>query len=127
MGAPTRPKCNWSDAFAPSIASARGATPNFCAFATSKRLKLWAVAGPNRIHLYIKDNGTGMTRDVEKRAFDPFFTTKGEQGVGMGLYIAYHLAKKMNCQLAIKRTKRGEGTEFELILPRHDSEEGNND
>lgn len=88
-----------------------------------KRLRLWAVESPDRIQLFVQDSGVGMTRDVENCAFDPFFTTKGAQGVGMGLYIAYNLAKKMNCQLAIRQSKPEHGTTVELTLPRYVGED----
>ena len=106
-------------AFVQILINLLGNARDAMATTTQKRLRLWAVPSPNRIQLFVQDSGAGMARDVEKRAFDPFFTTKGAQGVGMGLYIAYNLAKKMNCQLAIRESKPERGTTVELTLPRY--------
>ena len=90
------------------------------ALAETKRLELWAVSTPNRVILYVRDTGTGMSREIRRQAFDPFFTTKKDEGVGVGvgLYIAYNLARKMNGTLSIKKTAPGRGTTIELSLPR---------
>ena len=40
----------------------------------------------------IKDNGTGIAKDILPRIFEPYFTTKHEsQGTGLGLHMAYNL------------------------------------
>jgi C4-dicarboxylate-specific signal transduction histidine kinase len=66
----------------------------------------------------VRDTGSGMSREIARQAFDPFFTTKKGHGVGVGLYIAYNLARNMNGELSIKKTAPGKGTTMELSLPR---------
>ena len=65
----------------------------------------------------IKDNGTGMDAQTQKKVFDPFFTTKevGE-GTGLGMSIAYNTIKKHNGQIIVN-SNPGEGTEFILQIP----------
>ncbi|WBV42785.1 PAS domain S-box protein [Pseudoroseomonas cervicalis] len=70
--------------------------------------------------LGVTDTGTGMTPEVAARAFDPFFTTKplGE-GTGLGLSMIYGFVRQSGGQVRI-RTAPGEGSTFQLYLPRHD-------
>jgi signal transduction histidine kinase len=70
------------------------------------------------IELNVKDNGSGMTKDVLHRIFDPFFTTKKKgQGTGMGLSVVHGIIQ--NCKGDISVTSRpGKGTLVSVILPR---------
>jgi len=46
----------------------------------------------DKLMLYYRDNGKGITDEIEKKIFDPFFTTKrGQGGSGLGLNIVYNL------------------------------------
>jgi signal transduction histidine kinase len=75
-----------------------------------------AVPG-SYIELIVKDNGSGMTKDVLKRIFDPFFTTKKTgQGTGMGLSVVHGIVK--NCKGDICVTSQvGKGTRVSVVLP----------
>lgn len=64
------------------------------------------------------DSGEGIPEDVQHRIFDPFFTTKEMgKGTGLGLSMIFGFVKKsegvIHCQSEV-----GEGTCFELFLPR---------
>jgi signal transduction histidine kinase len=51
-----------------------------------------AMAEDDRIHISIRDNGTGIPDTVIAQIFDPFFTTKVVgQGTGLGLAIAHQI------------------------------------
>ena len=39
---------------------------------------------PN-VEIVVRDTGTGMDDEVQRRCFEPFFTTKGSRGTGIGL------------------------------------------
>ena len=69
------------------------------------------------IFISIKDNGTGMNAQIQKKVFEPFFTTKevGE-GTGLGMSIAYNTIKKHNGLISVNSLD-GEGTEFLLQIP----------
>jgi signal transduction histidine kinase len=71
----------------------------------------------NNIYVTIKDNGTGMDEQTQKKIFEPFFTTKevGE-GTGLGMSITYNTIKKHDGQIIVN-SKLGEGTEFILQIP----------
>lgn len=47
---------------------------------------------PKQILIRIKDNGIGISDEVEKHLFEPFFTTKPVgQGIGLGLATSYQI------------------------------------
>jgi two-component system cell cycle sensor histidine kinase/response regulator CckA len=67
----------------------------------------------------VQDFGSGIAREIMPRIFDPFFTTKSlstRRGTGLGLSMAYELAKEMKCGLHV-RSEVGKGSTFVLILP----------
>jgi two-component system NtrC family sensor kinase len=69
------------------------------------------------IFIKIKDNGTGMNADTQKKIFEPFFTTKDVgEGTGLGMSIAYNTIKKHNGHIVVNSTP-GEGSEFVLQIP----------
>jgi len=76
-------------------------------------------SGQEDIALSFADDGCGMAPDVERRAFDPFFTTRRHDGAsGLGLHIVHSIVvDRLGGQLRLE-SKLGEGTQFQLVLPR---------
>lgn len=73
------------------------------------------------VALRIEDNGPGMDRGRLARIFEPFFTTKGAGvGTGLGLPISERIVKDHGGRIEVESTL-GEGTSFEVILPRADA------
>lgn len=59
------------------------------------KIRVWADApsGTRVVRLGVTDNGSGMTREVQRRALDLFFTTKSRSmGTGLGLPLARKVA-----------------------------------
>ena len=70
------------------------------------------------IRISIKDNGMGMSEEVQKKIFDPFFTTKPiGQGTGLGLSISYKIITEGHSGRLYCSSRVGEGTEFILEIP----------
>ena len=63
----------------------------------------------------ISDSGIGIPDDKIDRIFDPFFSTRDE-GVGMGLAVAYRIVKEHGGRIQVE-SKVGKGTTFKLWLP----------
>jgi PAS domain S-box-containing protein len=65
----------------------------------------------------VKDDGTGIPRDVLEKIFEPFFTTKDvDRGTGLGMSTVHGIVSAHDGAMAI-RTKPGEGTRFVIYLP----------
>jgi PAS domain S-box-containing protein len=63
----------------------------------------------------VKDEGVGMSQEVQNHIFDLFFTTK-EQGSGLGLAISYSILKEHNGILEFE-SKPNEGATAIIKLP----------
>ena len=73
----------------------------------------------DRVEISIRDNGTGIPREVKEKLFTPFFTTKpAGEGTGLGLSISHDIIVKQHGGLIEVDTQPGEFTEFRIILPR---------
>jgi signal transduction histidine kinase len=75
-----------------------------------------AVSGDQLLLTY-RDNGRGITDEIEKKIFDPFFTTKrGQGGSGLGLNIVYNLVtRKLGGTLKLVRVEP-HGLGFDITL-----------
>jgi two-component system, cell cycle sensor histidine kinase and response regulator CckA len=72
------------------------------------------------VRLTVRDEGAGMTREVQRRLFEPFFTTKQPgEGIGLGLATVYAIVQAHQGFIDSTST-RGQGTTFNVYLPRTD-------
>lgn len=80
-----------------------------------------AMAGDDRIHISIRDSGTGIPDAIIDQIFDPFFTTKiVGQGTGLGLAIAHQIiterhSGKLTC--TTQTQMQNSGSTFTIELP----------
>ncbi|WP_291157794.1 PAS domain-containing hybrid sensor histidine kinase/response regulator [Gemmatimonas sp. UBA7669] len=80
-------------------------------------LSLVAV-GDKEVQLSIRDNGVGMTDEVQRRIGEPFFTTKAPgRGTGLGLASVLHAIGEAGGTWRVESVP-GEGTTFHIVLPR---------
>jgi signal transduction histidine kinase len=81
-----------------------------------------AVPGPAKsrgyFRLTIKDSGSGIPRDVQRRIFELNFSTKRErgEGLGLGLWWVRHFVKRARGDISVK-SEVGSGTEVTVKIP----------
>lgn len=69
------------------------------------------------IIVIIRDNGIGMSKEIQEKIFDPFFTTKGVgAGTGLGLSITYGIIEKHGGHIEVSSAENA-GAEFKITLP----------
>ncbi|MDH4082911.1 MAG: response regulator [Nitrospira sp.] len=74
------------------------------------------------VRLSVADSGCGMTPEVQSHMFEPFFTTKEEgKGTGLGLSTVFGIVTQSGGGLDVT-SKIGEGTRFDVYLPRVETE-----
>jgi two-component system CheB/CheR fusion protein len=71
------------------------------------------------VRVTIADNGVGISPFNRARIFEPFFTTKGEQGTGLGLWVADGIISRLQGSIQMRSSVRPgkSGTCFSVFLP----------
>ena len=68
-----------------------------------------------KVQVWVRDGGPGLTPEAAARVFDPFYTTK-EKGMGIGLYLTKRIIEAHGGMIEA-RAADGGGTEFRIELP----------
>ena len=72
----------------------------------------------NQVYIRIRDNGKGMSEEVQAKIFDHLFTTKEVgKGTGLGLAIARQIVVEKHGGSLDVWSEPGQGTEFCISLP----------
>lgn len=80
------------------------------------------LSDQHSIEIRIRDNGKGMSDEVKARVFDHLFTTKAVgKGTGLGLSIARQIVVEKHRGAIRVNSTVGEGSEFVITLPIHQS------
>jgi len=65
----------------------------------------------------VRDNGEGISPEIQRHLFEPFFTTKpSDQGTGLGLSIVYGIVKSLGGAIEVQ-SEVGQGATFTIYLP----------
>ncbi|MDP1824567.1 MAG: ATP-binding protein [Archangium sp.] len=81
-----------------------------------RKLEISSRSDAAQVVILVRDYGTGIPLDVQKRMFDAFFTTKDPgKGTGLGLAICKEIVASMGGTLTF--TTGSDGTCFEVAVP----------
>jgi PAS domain S-box-containing protein len=70
------------------------------------------------VEIRVKDNGSGISKEIRSRVYDPFFTTKPVgKGTGQGLAICHSIVTEKHHGTITFESEVGRGTTFVLRLP----------
>ncbi|NRD78664.1 PAS domain S-box protein [Bacillus sp. BRMEA1] len=69
----------------------------------------------HQIHISIKDEGFGISKEKINKLGEPFFTTK-ERGTGLGLMVSYRIIEEHKGVISAE-SEEGKGTVFHIFLP----------
>jgi len=81
--------------------------------------KHWTVAvitEGGKTLIAIRDSGSGIPPECQKRLFQPFFTTKKERGTGLGLAIVKRIVEAHGAEIRIE-SHPGAGTTVTIFWP----------
>lgn len=81
--------------------------------------------------IVVKDDGIGMSEEFLEHVFEPFerertSTVSGIQGTGLGMSITKNIVELLGGTIEVK-SKKGEGSEFTIMLPLQLSEKSSTD
>ncbi|MEZ0540866.1 ATP-binding protein [Fibrella arboris] len=87
-------------------------------FAYQPTVVVTTTQTPVGVEIQVRDNGTGMSDEVQQKIFQPFFTTKPSgSGTGLGLSLSYEIITKGHGGTLLLDSKEGVGTTFTILLP----------
>jgi len=72
--------------------------------------------GQNEVEFAVEDEGPGIPPEMRDHLFQPFVSSKGDQGLGMGLYLARLIVESHQGRIAALDRPEG-GTRFEVVIP----------
>ena len=82
------------------------------------KVALMQAEGSFELRIDIKDNGMGMTKEVQAKIYDNFFTTKpAGKGTGLGMAITYEIITKNHNGRILLESEPNVGTTFSFIIP----------
>lgn len=89
---------------------------------SSEKSRIVIEAKPYEIYgsIIVRDEGMGMTEAEIPKIFQRFYRSEavsGEEGVGLGLYLAREIVRKQSGYIKVK-SEIGKGSEFVVFLPR---------
>jgi len=79
------------------------------------RIVVGAEGEDDGLHVFVSDNGPGVSEDVRQHMFDPFFTTR-THGTGLGLALVQKIVESHRGRVEVA-SEPGRGATFTVILP----------
>lgn len=86
------------------------------------RVSIRTSSSNGTLRLSVVDNGPGIDAGDMKKIFEPFYSRRpGEQGTGLGLFIAQTIVRGLQGTILVS-SDPGEGAAFTVEIPVHDAQ-----
>jgi len=85
------------------------------AASTSPKVVISTAVRGEEVEVAVRDNGPGLTQDVQQHLFESFFTTKS-QGLGLGLPIVQSIIDRHHGRVRAENADEG-GASFRVTMP----------
>jgi signal transduction histidine kinase len=82
---------------------------------TTPHIAISTAARGEEVEVAVRDNGPGLTKDVQQHLFDAFFTTK-PNGLGLGLPIVQSIIERHHGRVLAENAEQG-GAIFRVMVP----------
>jgi two-component system sensor kinase FixL len=79
------------------------------------RVVISTVVSGEEVEVTVRDNGLGLTENVQRHLFESFFTTK-PHGLGLGLPIVHSIVERHHGRVAAENAEQG-GAVFRVVVP----------
>lgn len=73
--------------------------------------------GREKIHISIKDTGTGLPPEISPRLFTKFVSTDSG-GTGLGLFVSKNIIESHGGKIEAQNNPDGKGATFSFIIPK---------
>jgi signal transduction histidine kinase len=85
------------------------------------RIVIGADILEGRVHIWVKDNGVGISDEEQPKLFDRFFLadaglTRGDNRVGIGLYTSREVVRRHGGEMWFE-SRKGVGSTFHMAVP----------
>ena len=87
---------------------------------TDSSRKMGGPLDRGQVRIIIRDDGPGISPEVEARLFEPYASTKGNGHSGIGLSVVYNMIKELGGSVTVN-SALGKGAVFTIMLPVHSS------
>ncbi|SDZ55912.1 two-component system, NtrC family, sensor histidine kinase AtoS [Evansella caseinilytica] len=85
------------------------------AMGSSGKITISSKVANRSYHIFVKDSGSGIPKELQRTIFDPFLTSK-ETGTGLGLTIVQRIIDNHHGDISLVSSSH-EGTVFRISLP----------
>ena len=80
------------------------------------KVEIWTINTKNNIKIYVKDNGSGMSKETLKRIKEPFYTTK-LKGTGLGVSLSSEIIAAHDGKINYS-SEENKYTMVQIVLPK---------
>lgn len=80
-------------------------------------VRVSARSHEGEVEFAVEDQGQGIAAAVRERLFQPFASSKGQEGLGLGLYMARLIVESHRGRIEVS-DRPGGGARFQVVLPR---------